>query len=243
MKKLIAILSLFLFLSACQKAESSELDLPENRESPATSAVAETNWMRLYSGFLNYEKNLSDYSAFYLGDVNGDQIPELVLFSEQFPGDAFLPQNESSTNSGLVLCVVNNDLQILDLRTISTWGYSGYVEETNQIVFLKWYGHTGGTFGSVEYYLFDWTLRGYVETRSLVRESGYASYGNEDVVEEYGQGYIDGEAVAFEEFEAALAEMEELRDESTWFPMTDLDVVDDWADFFAQWELEKGALS
>ena len=169
------------------------------------------NWREAYAEYLN---NVDFFDGFYIGDINNDGIPEVII-----------RYNES--NSGFILYFCNDKVQALELEVISLWGKAGYLEETNQIILLHWYGHTYGTFGSVDYFLYDWTSDGYVETRSVIRESGYAEDDEETGEEHYGQGYINGETVDFAVFETALTEMDALLEKSTWFPMTDTSNIND----------------
>ena len=217
MRNLILILSLclcFLF-SACHKTESYETG---TGISSISSDLLKPNWQEAYFDYLNKE-DISYYYGFYIGDVNRDNIPEIVLRYNEF------------TNSGAILYFAGVELQVLELDVVSTWGNVGYLEETNQIILLQWYGHTQGTFGSVNFYLYEWTPDGYAETISVIRESGYG------ITEEYGQGYINGKEVDFDDFEVILAEMYALLEKSTWFPMIAFDEVDNYSDYFTQWEM------
>lgn len=179
-------------------------------------------WREAYAVYLNE----SDFAGFYIGDINQDGFPEVVLCNNE-------------TNSGQVCYFTDGGLQVLELWVVSSWGKVGYLEETNQIILLQWYGHTQGTFGSIDYFLYDWTQSGYIETYSLIRESGYGEHNDEmgNVVDAiYGQGYINEKEVDFDEFEAALAEMNRLLEISTWFTMVDADEVEDYSDYLMNWE-------
>jgi len=70
-----------------------------------------------------------------------------------------------------------------------------------------------------------------------MRESGWDARadGVGDFVE-YGQGFINGERVDFDEFEITLAEMYALLEKSTWFPMIAADEVENYSDYLIQWE-------
>jgi len=184
--------------------------------------LTKPNWRGIYADYLSKE-DFEDYYGFYIGDINSDGVPEIAIRYNEL------------TNNGVMLCFVDNKLQVLELNVVSIWGDVGYLEETNQIIFLQWYGHTQATFGSVNFYLFEWTPNGYTEAISVIRESGYDTHNNG--AGEYGQGYINGEKADFDEFEIVLAEMYTLLEKSTWFPMTDFDEVEDYSDYFIQWEL------
>ena len=177
---------------------------------------AKPNWKEDYA---DYMKNSGWFNGFYVGDINGDDIPELVI-------------RYNDANSGAILYYANHELQVLDLNILSLWEQVGCLAETGQIIFLRWYGHTYGTHGGVEFFLYDWTQDGYIETRSVIRESGYIeSYRNipeEEWIEHYGQGYINGEEVGFGEFETALTDMYALLERSTWFPITETFELEDF---------------
>ena len=220
LKNITFIILLCLLLSACSINEPSEIETGEYYNPPMSADSTKSNWQEAYADYLN-KGNYKDYYGFYIGDINSDGIPELVIRYNDF------------TNSGEILYFVDNKLQTLDLCVVSDWGNVGYLEEINQIVFLQWYGHTQGTFGSVDFYLYEWTPNGYSEITSVIRESGYDPHN--DGSGEYGQGYINGEKVDLEEFEIVLAGMYALLEESTWFLMTDFDEVEDYSDYFLQW--------
>lgn len=182
----------------------------------------ESDWREAYAAYL--EENKNDILDFHVADMNEDGIPEVVF------------RYNDETNDGAVLSFIDNKLQILKLFVVSGWGKAGYLEKDNQFICLQWYGHTSGTFGSVDFYLYAWTPDGYTEKRSVNRKSGYDNNNGGNGV--YGQGYINGEKVDFDEFEIALAEMYELLEASTWFVMTDAGQVDDYLNYFLQWEQE-----
>ena len=213
MKKFIIILSLCLLLVSCNKNELPASETGKSYNPPESDDVPKQDWREDYARYLSDADWLD---GFYIGDINNDGIPEVVI-------------RYNETNSGFILYFINDKLQVLELDVVSMWGKAGYLEKTNQIILLREYGHTYGTFGLADYSLYDWTPNGYVETRSVMRESGYAESNGEtgELFEDYGQGYINGEEVDFAEFETALAEMEELLEKSTWFPMTDTSDIND----------------
>ena len=148
--------------------------------------------------------------------------------------------NWLETNCGSIYYFTDRGFKTLALFGTSYRGRVGYLEETNQIFYLRDFGDTTGTFGFVELFLYDWTSDGYVETRSLIRESGYCdeydASTKQYLVKEYGQGYINGKEVDFDEFEIALTEMKALWEKSTWFPMTTADEAGDYFDYLSKWK-------
>jgi len=201
-KFFIFLIATLILLPACSKDEPKEID----------------EWRTIYANCLNE----SDFSGFYVGDINNDGIPELVINQDNIADFV-------TTNRGCVYYFTDNILQCLELYPDSVWGKVGYLEETNQIIFLQWYGHTQATFGSVDFFLYDWTTNGYAKTISVIRESGFDEY--LDGKGEYGQGYINGEEVDFDEFEIKLAEMYALLEKSIWVPMTAADEVEDYFEY------------
>jgi len=219
MKKILALaMSAFVFLVACGKT------LPE-----ATGEVDE--WRKAYAERLDK----GDICGFYIGKINDSDFPVLITWSDNGSRDIAL-----ETNSGYVYAFADGELKALELQVVSAWGKVGYLKETNQIILLQWYGHTTGTFGSVDFFLYDWTSNGYIETRSVMRESGYCDEYDADtedyLVKRYGQGYINGEEVDFEEFEIALSQMYALLEKSTWFPMTDANDEGNYLDYLINWK-------
>lgn len=236
MKKFIAILALAAMLTACSDRGNSPAEtIAEITVGITTEATAETTtevttvtttevatttsateteaettaaieeckceheWQHVFSEYINGQ---DFYMGLYVGDINGDEIPEAVI-----------AQNICEWTT--ILYYLDGEVHALDLQTSSSWGYVRYLPETNQILFCPFYGHTWGTFGYEEYYLYDWTAEGYVESFSMFRESGY--YNSEEDFG-YGQGYINGEKVDFDTFEAKLAEMKQLVEENEHFP-------------------------
>lgn len=172
-------------------------------EAETTAVIEECNceheWQHAFAEYINGQ---DFYMGLYVGDINGDETPEAVI-----------AQNICEWTT--ILYYLDGEVYTLDLQTSSSWGYVRYLPETNQILFCPFYGHTWGTFGYEEYYLYDWTDEGYVESFSMFRESGY--YNSEEDFG-YGQGYINGEEVDFDTFEVKLAEIKRLVEENEYFP-------------------------
>lgn len=224
MKKIIAILALAAMLTACANSDTpaetaqttsaeavAETTIETTTEATTTSVTeiettaaieeckCEHEWQHAFSEYINEQ---DFYMGLYVGDINGDETPEAVI-----------AQNICEWTT--ILYYLDEKVNTLDLQTSSSWGYVRYLPETNQILFCPFYGHTWGTFGYEEYYLYDWNDEGYVESFSMFRESGY--YNSEEDFG-YGQGYINGEKVDFDTFEAKLAEMKQLVEENEYFP-------------------------
>lgn len=142
----------------------------------------------------------------YYGDINGNDNPEAVIEINPFQLTYVLYENEKG-------------IQELPLETMSAWGYVRYIADTKQILYCPAYGHTWGSWGYEEYYIYDWNGSDYEVTASILRESGYHDEQDGEEYTEYGQAYIDGEEVDNETFETKFAEYEKLRDGNEYFPI------------------------
>ena len=170
---------------------------------PAVECHCEYDWQHAYAEYIN---NMDYYVGLYIDDINGDDIPEAVI-------------KRYNTYDTIVLYYTENGLAELKLETVSDWGRITYLADTKQILFSPFYGHTQGTWGYEEYYLYDWTGTEYTETFSILRESGYYYEWEGEYYEEIGQEYIDGEKVDNDTFEAKFAEIKELESANGYFPV------------------------
>ena len=94
-------------------------------------------------------------------------------------------------------------MQLLDLETVSASGAVTWIADTKQFIHCPFFGHTTGTWGYIEYYVFDWTGMEYEQTLSLLRESGRYIDENDN---EYGRCYINDEETDAATFEEKLEE-------------------------------------
>ncbi len=140
----------------------------------------------------------------YFGDINGDDKSEAVIEINPAEFTYVLYENE-------------NGMQELPLETISDWGCVRYIADTKQILLRPFWGHTTGTWGYEEYYLYSWNGSDYEVTSSILRKAGYYEDSEHS---EFGQAYIDGEEVDNDTFEVKRAEFVKLRDENPYFPIT-----------------------
>lgn len=217
--------------SALTSSETSVTDalpetaLTENTEtsastSSATEAPIETvssdkieekvctcpnEWQHAYSEYLNGLDFLM--GGVYLGDINGDDIPEAVVEINPYELTDILYFNDDG-------------IQVLELWTTSVWGSVRYIPDTMQILFQPMRGHTWGTYGYTDYYLYGWNGSDFEVVSTLFRESGMY-YTDEDGTEhsELGQAYIDGAEVDNDTFEARLAEIQKLEQDNSYFPV------------------------
>lgn len=174
-------------------------------EETAAECHCPTEWQHAYSEYLNSLDFLA--GGIYLGDINGDDIPEAVIEINPYEMTDLLYFNDDG-------------MQVLELDTTSVWGSVRYIPDTKQILLMPMRGHTWGTYGYEEYYLYDWNGSDFEVTSTIFRESGMY-FIDEDGTEhsELGQGYIDGIAVDNGTFEDKLAEFEKLCDENSYFPV------------------------
>lgn len=170
-----------------------------------TECHCPTEWQHAYSEYLNSLDFLA--GGVYLGDINGDDIPEAVIEINPFEMTDLLYLNDDG-------------MQVLKLETTSIWGSVRYIPDTKQILLMPMRGHTWGTYGYEGYYLYDWNGSDFEITSTINRESGMY-FIDEDGTEhsELGQAYIDGVAVDNDTFEDKLAEFEKLCDENSYFPV------------------------
>ena len=162
-------------------------------------------WQHAYSEYLNGLDFLT--GGVYLGDINGDDIPEAVVEINPYELTDILYFNDDG-------------MQVLELWTTSVWGSVRYIPDTMQILFQPMRGHTWGTYGYTEYYLYGWNGSDFEVVSTLFRESGMY-YTDEDGTEhaELGRAYIDGVEVDNDTFEARLAEIQKLEQDNSYFPV------------------------
>ena len=162
-------------------------------------------WQHAYSEYLNGLDFLT--GGVYLGDINGDDIPEAVIEINPYELTDILYFNDDG-------------MQVLELWTTSVWGSVRYIPDTKQILFQSMRGHTWGTYGFTDYYLYGWNGSDFEVVSTLFRESGMY-YTDEDGTEhsELGQAYIDGAEVDNDTFEARLAEIQKLEQDNSYFPV------------------------
>lgn len=162
-------------------------------------------WQHAYSEYLNGLDFLT--GGVYLGDINGDDIPEAVIEINPYELTDILYFNDDG-------------MQVLELWTTSVWGSVRYIPDAMQILFQPMRGHTWGTYGYTEYYLYGWNGSDFEVVSTLFRESGMY-YTDEDGTEhsELGQAYIDGAEVDSDTFEEKLAEYQKLEQSNSYFPV------------------------
>ena len=170
---------------------------------PDDECHCEYDWQHSYAEYIN---QLWFYYGFYIDDINGDDIPEAVI-------------SVNPLEYTIILYYTENGLAELELATMSDWGSVGYIADTKQILFSPMRGHTTGTWGYTEEYIYDWTGTEYTETLSVLRESGYLHELDGEYYEEFGQAYINGEEVDNDTFEAKMEEIRELAKGNGYFPV------------------------
>ena len=175
--------------------------LPESVQEPAD----EYDWQHAYAEYIDR----TGYQGLYIDDINGDGIPEAVI-------------DMNTLGYTIILYYTDNGLNELELTTMSSWGSVSYIADTKQILHCPWHGHTWGTFGYEEYYLYDWTGTEYTVSASIFREAGAYVDIPDYHVEEYGQAYINGVEVDNDTFETKLAEFKELEQNNSYFPAVNI---------------------
>lgn len=147
------------------------------------------------------------WGGVYYEDINGDEIPEAVI------------SKWTSDKDTIILYYNENGMGELHLEPNPNWAYVDYIPDTMQILFCPFYGHTYGTWGYEEYYLYGWNGKDYEVMSSILRGSGIYDICGDVEYSELGQAYIDGKEVDNDTFEVKLAEFEKLRDENNYFPI------------------------
>lgn len=146
----------------------------------------------------------------YYGDINGDDKPEAVVEINPFEWTYVLYENKDG-------------IQVLELETVSQWGRVSYVADTKQILFTPMFGHTTGTWGLEEHYIYSWNGTDYEVTEEIKRESGYPWEDDDgNVWGDYSDGFINGEFIEYDTFEARVDEIEALRMSNSYFPVIDV---------------------
>lgn len=183
---------------------TSEITTETVTETETAECHCPTEWQHAYSEYMNELTVIA--GGVYFSDINGDEIPEAVI------------SKWTSDKDTIILYYNENGMGELHLEPNPSWAYVDYIPDTMQILFCPFYGHTYGTWGYEQYYLYGWNGSDYEETSSILREAGI--YGFDGVEHsELGQAYIDGKEVDNDTFEVKLAEFEKLRDENDYFPI------------------------
>lgn len=195
--------------SASSALEPPTAEMPPEAVSPDKAeekvCTCPTEWQHAYSEYLNSLEFLT--GGVYLGDINGDDIPEAVIETNPFEMTDILYFN-------------GDGMQVLELQTVSVWGSVRYIPDTKQIIFQPMRGHTQGTYGYEEYYLYGWNGSDFEVTSTLFREAGmYYTDGDGVTHSELGQAYIDDIEADNDTFEESLAEIERLAQDTSYFPV------------------------
>ena len=129
--------------SAVESETAAESITAEETTADIEECHCEYDWQHAFSEYINQQ---DFYMGLYVGDINGDDIPEAVIDVNTFGNTEILFYTE-------------NGVETFSLGVMSSWGYVKYIPETKQILNCRFHGHTTGTFGYEEIYLYDWTDR------------------------------------------------------------------------------------
>ncbi len=134
----------------------------------------------------------------FIDDINGDGQDEMVMHINPY---GYL----------YVLYIKDDKLKVLECDTMSEWGGTWYDKANNCIVNEYFHGHTEGSMGAYEYYVYDWNGEDYVMTMHLECEAGYFEREADGVTRTDnfidGQAYLNGEEISSEEFEKLHTEL------------------------------------
>ncbi len=84
----------------------------------------EYSWQHAYAEYIN---DLEYYSGLYIGDLNGDEIPEAVI-------------DVNTLGSVIVLYDTREGRKELNLETVSAWGSVTYIADTGQFLYFPFTG-------------------------------------------------------------------------------------------------------
>ncbi len=167
------------------------------RAKSVSITVEVTPLLDYYSKYV--EKNGLPYGVL-IEDINGDGTEELVIHQNPF---------------GMleVVYLSNGEAKRVACDVMSQWGGVWYDTSRNRIVNQYFCGHTEGTAGAYEYYVYDWDGEKYVRTMVLIRQAGYYEREEDGVTETDvfvdGQAYLNYEAITNERFEELHAELKQ----------------------------------
>lgn len=144
------------------------------------------------------ERNEFPPYGILIEDINGDGQDEMVMHINPF-------------GNLDILYMKDGVVKVLNCEVMSQWGHTWYDSDKNRIINEYFHGHTEGTAGAYEYYVYDWDGEDYVLTMHLERESGYFEREADGVTKTdnfiYGQSYLNGVEISNERFEELHAEL------------------------------------
>ncbi|MCM1381110.1 MAG: hypothetical protein NC085_09670 [Muribaculaceae bacterium] len=161
-----------------------------NRE---TEQTAETDYIKAYTEHLNNIDAGMYVTGIYLADINDDGIPEAVVEQNFGVFTDILYMNEKG-------------MRTLSLEAVSTWGCIVCMPGKNAVSFTPMVGHTEGTAGNIERYLYEWDGAEYVLTTTLTGRESEGVY----------TGEINGVETDSAAFEAAVKEQSYDYEENIW---------------------------
>ena len=218
-KKISLFLALTMSLTGCNTAEKAEQKTAEittttAAETTVATTTAETTMAETTSnnGYIDIE-NINSFAScltaytekhgylpygVLVDDINGDGQDEMIIHTNPF-------------GNLDILYTKDGELKIIECGVMSQWGGTWYDKVNNRIVNEYFYGHTEGTMGAYEYYVYDWNGEDYVMTMHLECEAGYFEREADGVTKTDnfidGQAYLNGEEISSEEFEKLRNEL------------------------------------
>lgn len=238
-KKISFILAITMLLSSCNTAEKAEQMTAEITTTAVTTDVttitttvttttttAETTVITTTSaeatrdnGYIDLEndtENINSFASYLTAYTEEHEYPPYGVFIDDINGDG---QDEmimhiSSFGNLDVLYMKDGELKVVECGVMSQWGGTWYDKANNRIVNEFFYGHTEGTAGAYEYYVYDWNGEDYVMTMHLECEAGYFEREADGVTKTdnfiNGQAYLNGEEISNEEFEEMRVGLEQV---------------------------------
>ncbi len=157
----------------------------------------------LFAYYLNKYTEEHEYPphGILIEDINSDGQDEMVVHNNPY-------------GNLEIVYIKNGEIRVVICDVMSVWGYTWYDRTNNRIVNEYFYGHTEGTLGAYEYYVYDWDGEDYILTIHLERESGYYEREADGVTRTdnfiVGQAYLNDEEITNERFEELHAELKQV---------------------------------
>ncbi len=171
-----------------------DIELQENKPLESNE---ELHPFALYLENYTEENGHAPYGVL-IEDINSDGQDEMVMHTNPF-------------GNLDILYMKDEELKVIECDVMSQWGGTWYDRSANRIVNQYFRGHTEGTLGAYEYYVYDWNSEDYVLTMHLEMQSGYYEREADGVTQTdnfiYGDAFLNSEEITAEHFEELHAEL------------------------------------
>ncbi len=169
---------------------------------PEDLKAIENPLANFYANYIQEHPNNFPPHGILIEDINGDGQDEMVL---QINPYGYME----------IVYVKNGEPKVINCEVMSMWGGTWYDKVKNRIINEYYHGHTEGTAGGYEFYIYDWNDEDYVLTMHLERKPGYYEREADGVTRTdifiYGQAYLNDEKITNEKFEELYAELQSIQ--------------------------------